>query len=162
MPTKDPGVITTGSTTQADKVAARRACRRRSKFRTVRFEERLTSAPILGPPDTERTLEDRLAGGRIRIGNDWRIKQRTLRTIEDRRANNYPLRWGAALEVGVVRLSGERVKVQSRIGLTKSGLTAVTIDFLIPGQRTECLERAVVLRSTLNVELVVCSNTTHC
>src|SRR5205823_5443892 len=110
----------------------------------------LVTAPVLGPPDGERPLEDRARPRRIRVGDDRRIEERALRAGEDRSRDDYPLVGIAAAEVRVVRLPGEGVEPQLVVAHVEAGLPAVAVDDLRPDLRRAAeLERAVVLGSAL-------------
>ena len=75
-----------GGHTVADdhEVAAAGLGRGLGELLAVGLEVGLVTAPVLGPPDGERPLEDRARPRRIRVGDDRRIEERALRADEDR------------------------------------------------------------------------------
>src|SRR5439155_21680509 len=103
---------------------------RRREFGAVRFEKRLITGPILSPPNTQRSFEDR---SRVeRIGNDWSVELRPTRFGgRDWPAGDHPLRRVAVLEVYIVEVSAERVKPQRGIGNVEARLTAIAVDLLV-------------------------------
>ena len=137
--------------------AAWLGCGRR-ELGAVGLQISLVAAPVLGPPDALRALEDRARPGWIGIGDNRRIKLSTFGARDDRRRDNHPLGRVAVLEVRVVGLAGERVKPQVRVASIKAGLAAVAIDLLRPCQGPICLERPVILCAALHMLGIVSSN----
>ena len=142
------------SRTNGHEVTASRIRPRGCKLRAIGFKECLVASPILGPPDTQRSLEYRSCADRIR--NDGSVKLRTLATGHDRTTRDDPLHWIAIPEVHIVEVRSERVKPKRGVAHVEARLTTVAVDYLRPVSRriARFFKCTVILRATHQVVCV--------
>ncbi len=142
-----------------DEITAARLRPRRGELWAIRLESRLIPAPVLGPPDALRALEDRPSIGGIRVSDDRRVEVRAFRATRDWRGDDDPLQRIAIPKVRIVVLTEERIEPHGRVRHAKARLTTIAVNDLWPDHcRAICLKSSVVLRAALKMLRIISSN----